>query len=137
MTDAELLDKGLIRRWLADEEYLRPDIRSIFHTEGTTTPIPAMSRIAVLEEVSSGRIVALCTFQLAAHAEPIWVDQDLRGKGLAQEVGAMIDRFLMESQVSTVFTLPSRPVSCHLAKKFGFTPYSEAWIKHYIPEEKE
>lgn len=133
MTDLELSQLGLVRRWLSPEEYARPDLRAIFHTEGSATPLPNMSRIAVIEEIETSTIVALCTFQLAAHAEPLWTHPDHRGKKLAQAVGALVDDFLTTGEVSAVFTLPSQEVSQHLAKKFGFTHYSDAYIKYYSP----
>lgn len=65
-----------------------------------------------------GKVAGFGVIQFIPHAEPIWVDKEFRGKGLAEEIATEVVGALDEVGVGFV-ALASNPFSAQLCEKHG------------------
>lgn len=106
----------LIRRLPPEDWHL---LGERYAAHGEALP-PPESTTAVVAELA-GKIVGMFGLNMLAHAGPMEVDADFRGHGVAQNMGAEIERLAAELGAKGLIMLPSTPESQAVAERLGFT----------------
>lgn len=105
------------RELRADEwERLRP----IYEENGDTLPSPESNAAFIAE--ADGKIIGLFGLNLVAHAGPVWVDAEWRGKRIADEMAQQLMKAAEAAGAKGFLMFPSNPQSESLAKRMGLVP---------------
>jgi hypothetical protein len=82
-----------------------------------------LTRIRVAEQ--DGKIVGLYVLQHIPHVEPLLVDRDQRGSGVAEQLADDMQNFLTEVKARGFMAICEHPVAAKMCKARGMlkTPY--------------
>jgi hypothetical protein len=106
---------GIGFRWLDREELWQ--LEPLIQSRGWTPLNENMSR--VIAAFDGDNLIGFCAFQCIPHVEPLWVDIQHRGTGLAEVlVGQMVD-FLYTVAAPAAYIIAENPASELLAQQHG------------------
>jgi hypothetical protein len=106
---------GLTYRWLYrdDLNQLEPTLRA----QGWISLNE--ERSAAIAAFDGDRLVGFLVVQEVPHVEPLFVDLQYRGSGVAEELGERMAEKLREHVCRGVMIIANNPASAKLAEKFG------------------
>lgn len=100
---------------------LRPEetvkLMPFLQAEGWRLPYPYLASAVVGEY--EGKIVSFAVLQLIPHVEPLWVQDDWRGSGLAEATAYQLIANLERRQISAYLAIAPNPFMERLCKKMG------------------
>lgn len=100
-------------------------VAPIFHFYGALLPATELAHIFVAED-DEGKIVGFLTLQLVPHMEPMWVEEQERGRVSLLKLAKMAEGHL---GAGTYFVSSSDERIQKLYKKFRMHPVSGVWSK--------
>lgn len=102
-----------INLWEASKEEIT-EIDFLVESRGEMKLNLNTSRVLIAERES--RIVGFAVFQLVPHIEPLWVDESLRGTGLAAELADEVFKFIHAEKVRGAIAIADNPAVEALCK---------------------
>jgi hypothetical protein len=95
---------------------------------GWPTLDPEFSKV-VVAEAGEGESALICGFgvvQFVPHAEPMWVDPNLRGTGVAEELVSQVQHYIEVDCKIKRYVCVAKPGSfaARLCEKHGMVPYN-------------
>jgi GNAT superfamily N-acetyltransferase len=86
---------------------------------------------AVVENVDS-TIVGVAGFELIPHVGPLWVDESLRGNGIAGKLFKVIEDELNKTKGTGYYSFPSNDISKRVMEKLGLEKLPvEVWKREF------
>lgn len=104
-------------RQLPAEEWDR--LETIYRQQSDALPEAAQNTAIVAE--CDGRIVGMWGINLVAHAGPLWVDPEWRGKGVSDQMNAALNELLRDAGAKGYLMFPSNEASEKVAVRVGLT----------------
>jgi GNAT superfamily N-acetyltransferase len=87
--------------------------------------------VAVATAFDDDRVVGILSMQYMNHAGQLWVDPEYRRRGLAKQLGLMIET-LPFPEGSSYLMFPSNPASQAVARSLGLTRLDlEVWQRKF------
>lgn len=118
-------------RIIADEELAL--LHPLFTRLGWALPDPSMCKAIVAEagEGESALILGFVMVQFITHAEPMWVNADCRGMGLAEGLTEAAIHYIEHDCGIKRWVCTAKPgsLAARLAEKYGLRPAGEMWVK--------
>lgn len=108
------------KRWLQGEDL--KVLAPVIHARGWGPFNPYLTRaLCAFEKQGDGTeaLVGFVVLQMIPHTEPLYVDPEHRGTGLAEELSEEIVAFLRENQVRGWIAIAESPHSAILCEKNG------------------
>lgn len=109
-------------RWLQFDDILK--LKDIFVAQGWVIPNTQFARFLV--GFDGDRIVSMIGFEMKPMIGPMWLDEEYRGNGLAEEMTDTMVEWLYEVNCPEAFMVGRSPHSAKLAEKHGMVklPYA-------------
>lgn len=78
--------------------------------------------LLALDQTAPGQelVVGVYVFQLVPHTEPIWIDEEHRGTGLAQQMADEMVAQMERLNVQGYYAIASNPVSAKMCRERGY-----------------
>lgn len=128
-TLSQVKNEELEIRWLTEEEFNL--IAELFILNGSQPPHPEHSKIAAAFD--QGRLVGFMALQFVPHAEPTWIAEDYRQRGLWRQLAKLTEDFVGPGAAVYV-TAPDDRIA-HMAKEYGFTRIGDAYERRVYEKE--
>ncbi len=103
-------------KWIYGEEMLAM-LQPVIEHQGWTPLNPYTARALVAME--EGILCGFSVIQLFPHAEPMWVETDLRGSGLAEELATRMKKYLDDTQTRGYMVIADSPFAVKLCEERG------------------
>lgn len=108
----------LTYRWLEGEDLKQ--LEPMLEARGHMSLNNALARaLCVFDKDNNDKIIAFHVLQHIPHAEPLYVDKEYRGTGIAEDLADRMVAFLKSCDARGFMVVADNPASVKLCEQFG------------------